>query len=75
MSRYYLWENLTLCRGNIVQLISKSEQESDNTKREETSVFDSIRSTEIAIPLKAIPVTVNIAAKIPKNKEPSFSVS
>ena len=49
-----------------MQLISKSEQESDNTKREETSVFDTIRSTAIAIPLKAIPTTANIAARIPK---------
>ena len=58
-----------------MQLISKSEQESDNTKREETSVFDTIRSTAIAIPLKAIPVIVNIAAKTPKNKEHSVNIS
>ena len=53
----------------MVQLISKSEHESDNTKRVETSVLDTIRSTAIAITLKAIPITVNIAAKVPKNKE------
>ena len=61
----YLFQNLTLWRGNVNALIKRSEQASDNTLQLETSDFETLFRTMIANTLKINPTNAKNAAKNP----------
>ena len=66
ITNIYLFQNLTLCSGNVNMHINMSEQDSEITFKLATSFLESFFNTVMASTLKTNPTNAKNAAKNPE---------